>query len=168
MGSSCSRPAQNSPTRIQTSPSNQVRFNSQQAQREHVVVRSNRINPITIQKPSHEEVANDANTDQKTEPLHSKDNEGEIPLKSCTREAQSLDEGPEKSAENQTFFDVEDEDEDVCPICLEEYSKENPRLVTECKHDYHFGCMLEWMDRSCTCPICSAETLLDACKICSE
>ncbi|MBA0821902.1 hypothetical protein Goarm_018734, partial [Gossypium armourianum] len=76
------------------------------------------------------------------------------------------------------------EEEDACPICLEgnvisfpkaliaskarslisngllmvfahaEYGTENPKLITKCEHHFHLSCILEWMERSDTCPIC--------------
>ncbi|KAM0010413.1 putative transcription factor C2H2 family [Helianthus debilis subsp. tardiflorus] len=47
------------------------------------------------------------------------------------------------------------DDEDVCPICLEEYTFENPRIITKCLHHYHLSCIYEWNERSETCPVCS-------------
>ncbi|XP_027108388.2 probable E3 ubiquitin-protein ligase RHB1A isoform X2 [Coffea arabica] len=47
-----------------------------------------------------------------------------------------------------------DEEADVCPTCLEDYDAENPRIVTKCNHHFHLSCILEWMERSDTCPIC--------------
>ncbi|KAA8532872.1 hypothetical protein F0562_033011 [Nyssa sinensis] len=46
------------------------------------------------------------------------------------------------------------EDEDVCPTCLEEYTPENPKIITQCSHHYHLSCIYEWMERSENCPIC--------------
>ncbi|XP_047171805.1 probable E3 ubiquitin-protein ligase RHB1A isoform X2 [Vigna umbellata] len=46
------------------------------------------------------------------------------------------------------------EEEDTCPICLEEYDAENPKLATNCDHHFHLACILEWMERSETCPVC--------------
>lgn len=46
------------------------------------------------------------------------------------------------------------EEEDVCPTCFEEYDLENPRIITKCEHHFHMSCILEWMERSDTCPIC--------------
>ncbi|KAI3953677.1 hypothetical protein MKW98_017501 [Papaver atlanticum] len=46
------------------------------------------------------------------------------------------------------------EDEDVCPTCLEEYTPENPKILTQCSHHYHLVCIYEWMERSETCPVC--------------
>lgn len=53
------------------------------------------------------------------------------------------------------------EEEDVCPICLEEYDEENPRSITKCEHHFHLCCILEWMERSETCPVCDQVTLID-------
>ncbi|KAK7295536.1 hypothetical protein RJT34_18446 [Clitoria ternatea] len=46
------------------------------------------------------------------------------------------------------------EEEDVCPTCLEEYTEENPKIVTKCSHHFHLGCIYEWMERSDNCPVC--------------
>ncbi|KAL3498876.1 hypothetical protein ACH5RR_041608 [Cinchona calisaya] len=49
------------------------------------------------------------------------------------------------------------EEEDVCPTCLEEYDPENPKIVAKCEHHFHLACILEWMERSDTCPVCDQE-----------
>ncbi|KAL0735803.1 hypothetical protein Bca4012_012013 [Brassica carinata] len=49
---------------------------------------------------------------------------------------------------------VMSDDEDVCPTCLEEYTSENPKIVTKCSHHFHLGCIYEWMERSENCPVC--------------
>lgn len=46
------------------------------------------------------------------------------------------------------------DDEDVCPTCLEEYTTENPKILTKCTHHFHLGCIYEWMERSENCPVC--------------
>lgn len=73
------------------------------------------------------------------------------------------------------------EEEDLCPTCLEgmlkqstdflihlefeilklqfripyaEYDAENPKMITKCDHHFHLACILEWMERSDTCPVC--------------
>lgn len=53
------------------------------------------------------------------------------------------------------------EEEDACPICLEEYDTENPKMVTNCEHDFHLSCLLEWMERSDLCPVCDKEMVFD-------
>ncbi|KAK9153121.1 hypothetical protein Sjap_000601 [Stephania japonica] len=56
-----------------------------------------------------------------------------------------------------TYILPPSEDEDVCPTCLEEYTPENPKIITRCSHHFHLGCIYEWMERSETCPICGKE-----------
>ncbi|KAL3524884.1 hypothetical protein ACH5RR_013256, partial [Cinchona calisaya] len=46
------------------------------------------------------------------------------------------------------------EDEDVCPTCLEEYTLENPKIITQYFHHYHLSYIYEWMERSENCPVC--------------
>uniref|UniRef100_A0A0D3HKR0 RING-type E3 ubiquitin transferase n=3 Tax=Oryza TaxID=4527 RepID=A0A0D3HKR0_9ORYZ len=76
-------------------------------------------------------------------------------LKSKTDDQQeeSLEVDEFKSCEKCVAEDKPDE-EDVCPICLEEYDAENPRSLTKCEHHFHLCCILEWMERSDTCPVC--------------
>ncbi|KAL0309255.1 UNVERIFIED_CONTAM: putative E3 ubiquitin-protein ligase RHB1A [Sesamum radiatum] len=49
------------------------------------------------------------------------------------------------------------DEEDACPTCLEEYDSENPKIMTKCNHHFHLSCILEWMERSDTCPVCNQE-----------
>ncbi|KAJ0099394.1 hypothetical protein Patl1_21633 [Pistacia atlantica] len=53
------------------------------------------------------------------------------------------------------------EEEDVCPTCLEEYTPENPKIVTKCSHHFHLGCIYEWMERSENCPVCGKVMAFD-------
>ncbi|KAL2902601.1 putative E3 ubiquitin-protein ligase RHB1A [Bienertia sinuspersici] len=53
---------------------------------------------------------------------------------------------------------IEEED---CPICLEEYTEENPKMLTKCEHHFHLCCILEWLERSETCPVCDKEMSID-------
>ncbi|GMP30796.1 hypothetical protein CsSME_00005302 [Camellia sinensis var. sinensis] len=53
------------------------------------------------------------------------------------------------------------EDEDVCPTCLEEYTPENPKIITKCSHHFHLGCIYEWMERSDSCPVCGKVMVFD-------
>ncbi|KAH9621469.1 hypothetical protein KSS87_022633 [Heliosperma pusillum] len=52
-------------------------------------------------------------------------------------------------------------EEEDCPVCLEEYTEENPKLLTKCEHHFHLCCILEWMERSNTCPVCDKEVVID-------
>lgn len=49
---------------------------------------------------------------------------------------------------------VDDSIEDACSICLEPFNSDDPPAVTDCKHEYHLQCILEWSQRSKECPIC--------------
>lgn len=53
------------------------------------------------------------------------------------------------------------EDEDVCPTCLDGYTKENPKISTQCGHHFHLGCIYEWMERSQYCPVCDKEMIFN-------
>ncbi|KAI3444516.1 hypothetical protein Pfo_001181 [Paulownia fortunei] len=58
-----------------------------------------------------------------------------------------------------TFSVSATNEEDACPTCLEEYDAENPKIMTKCNHHFHLSCILEWMERSDTCPICNQRPL---------
>lgn len=53
------------------------------------------------------------------------------------------------------------EDEDICPTCLDPYTTENPKIMTQCRHHFHLACIYEWMERSKTCPMCGREMVFD-------
>ncbi|KAL2327324.1 hypothetical protein Fmac_020751 [Flemingia macrophylla] len=44
--------------------------------------------------------------------------------------------------------------DDTCSICLEDFCKSDPATVTNCRHDFHLQCILEWCQRSSQCPMC--------------
>ncbi|KAL9385420.1 hypothetical protein Peur_022430 [Populus x canadensis] len=80
----------------------------------------------------------------------------------CKTQASSLLVSPRKSEVTKLHEPVASatEEEDACPICLEEYDLENPKHITNCEHHFHLSCILEWMERSDTCPICDQEVIL--------
>ncbi|KAH7387980.1 hypothetical protein KP509_16G051800 [Ceratopteris richardii] len=41
-----------------------------------------------------------------------------------------------------------------CTTCLEGFDSTNPRTITSCGHSFHLPCIMEWMNRSNSCPIC--------------
>lgn len=49
---------------------------------------------------------------------------------------------------------MSDDDEDICPTCLEGYTLDNPKITTKCGHHFHLSCIYEWLERSNTCPVC--------------
>ncbi|KAI8561346.1 hypothetical protein RHMOL_Rhmol04G0331800 [Rhododendron molle] len=69
---------------------------------------------------------------------------------------------------------ADDDLDDACSICLEPYNSDDPPSVTNCKHEYHLQCILEWSQRSKECPICwqllvlkdpASQELLDAVEV---
>ncbi|CAN8233009.1 unnamed protein product [Cochlearia groenlandica] len=53
------------------------------------------------------------------------------------------------------------DDEDICPTCLDDYTEENPKIITKCNHHFHLSCIYEWMERSETCPVCGKVMAFD-------
>ncbi|KAK6918349.1 Zinc finger, RING-type [Dillenia turbinata] len=87
----------------------------------------------------------------------SKDNE----KSNCKALADFLLDSPSNSEDELSKSNITAMDEeDVCPICLEEYDLENPEIVTKCEHHFHLSCILEWMERSGACPVCDQVSLL--------
>ncbi|KAM7263286.1 hypothetical protein ACFE04_000969 [Oxalis oulophora] len=87
-----------------------------------------------------------------------------------------MDEGkkPESHLTSASAFvegGVQDACDDACSICLDDFSESNPSSTTNCRHDYHLQCILEWCQRSSQCPMCwqaislkdpASQELLDA------
>lgn len=67
---------------------------------------------------------------------------------------ESLEKSLKVKASEGLLYEQSSENEDVCPTCLDEYTLENPKIVTQCSHHFHLGCIYEWMERSDTCPMC--------------
>ncbi|KAK9811883.1 hypothetical protein WJX72_011777 [[Myrmecia] bisecta] len=80
-------------------------------------------------------------------------------------------EGPAKYTEEWTVgrfqmagepevFDLDDgipvveAEPDVCSICLDSFTPDDPGQVTECNHEYHLQCIMQWAQRSRECPMC--------------
>ncbi|XP_044493888.1 probable E3 ubiquitin-protein ligase RHB1A isoform X3 [Mangifera indica] len=76
-------------------------------------------------------------------------------------QASSLLVSPRKSEVAKLNESMVAEEDDTCPICLEEYDTENPKLITKCEHHFHLSCILEWKERSDSCPICDQEMIFD-------
>ncbi|KAK9838411.1 hypothetical protein WJX84_001798 [Apatococcus fuscideae] len=43
---------------------------------------------------------------------------------------------------------------DVCSICLDSFTDEDPGKFTACGHPYHLQCIMQWAQRSRECPLC--------------
>ncbi|KAM7262077.1 hypothetical protein ACFE04_021154 [Oxalis oulophora] len=66
---------------------------------------------------------------------------------------------------------VQDACDEACSICLDDFSESNPSAITNCRHEFHLQCILEWCQRSSQCPMCwqaislkdpTSQELLDA------
>ncbi|XP_054815178.1 probable E3 ubiquitin-protein ligase ZFP1 isoform X2 [Prosopis cineraria] len=54
----------------------------------------------------------------------------------------------------------EDEENDSCIICLDEYKKLDTVGILECGHEYHADCLKKWLLLKNVCPICKSEALI--------
>ena len=57
----------------------------------------------------------------------------------------------------QTFEGKGDEKE--CKICLVEYATNDKLIRLSCLHHFHEACILDWIIRSNSCPLCITPTL---------
>ncbi|XP_057984161.1 probable E3 ubiquitin-protein ligase ZFP1 isoform X2 [Malania oleifera] len=54
------------------------------------------------------------------------------------------------------------QEEGTCVICLEEYKNmDDVGALKICGHDYHVGCIKQWLSMKNSCPICKATALVD-------
>jgi hypothetical protein len=74
---------------------------------------------------------------------------------------QSAEEGDEPGPSDRASIDVfrrampeVESEEDVCSICLDGWSKDDPGHKTSCGHQYHLQCIMQWAQRSRECPLC--------------
>ncbi|KAL0450425.1 UNVERIFIED_CONTAM: E3 ubiquitin-protein ligase [Sesamum latifolium] len=95
--------------------------------------------------------------DEQSESLSKKSKWNELTHEEESKEYNSRSSLKLSTAKTSTGFAhiyTSSEDEDVCPTCLEEYTPENPKIITKCSHHFHLGCIYEWMERSDNCPVC--------------
>lgn len=60
----------------------------------------------------------------------------------------------------------QNQDEETCAICLEEYKNmDDIGMMKTCGHDYHVACIKQWLTMKNTCPICKATALAENMKI---
>lgn len=44
-----------------------------------------------------------------------------------------------------------------CPICLEEFEAGERSLAIQCRHAFHYQCIVQWLARTNKCPVCRFE-----------
>lgn len=49
--------------------------------------------------------------------------------------------------------------EEACPICMDEYKSDDSKKIVKlaCKHMFHLECMMEWVQKNDICPMCRAQ-----------
>ena len=47
----------------------------------------------------------------------------------------------------------------VCSICLEDFD-ETKEIVLGCNHIYHTDCIIEWINKDPSCPLCRNNELV--------
>nr|XP_027187349.1 probable E3 ubiquitin-protein ligase ZFP1 [Cicer arietinum] len=53
----------------------------------------------------------------------------------------------------------DDQEDDACIICQDEFKKEEKIGILQCEHEYHVECITKWLLVKNTCPICKSEAL---------
>lgn len=48
-----------------------------------------------------------------------------------------------------------------CPICTEEFEFNEPAKRLPCSHTFHGDCVVPWLSRHCSCPLCRKELPTD-------
>ncbi|XP_060210952.1 uncharacterized protein LOC132637963 [Lycium barbarum] len=54
---------------------------------------------------------------------------------------------------------VDNEEQEICAICLLEYKDENTIGTLQCGDKFHAGCIKKWLQRKKSCPFCRASVL---------
>lgn len=57
----------------------------------------------------------------------------------------------------ETFNPGDHNDLVECELCLVEYEKGDELLRLPCMHFFHLGCVMPWLQKSHTCPICQTD-----------
>tara|TARA_Y100000768_G_scaffold369277_1_gene334002 strand:+ start:466 stop:915 length:450 start_codon:yes stop_codon:yes gene_type:complete len=47
-----------------------------------------------------------------------------------------------------------------CVICLEDYNQKDKIGILECRHVFHLNCIVEWVEKEISCPLCRSSTLI--------
>lgn len=55
--------------------------------------------------------------------------------------------------------DITDSDK-TCSICLEDFCSEKEIIILDCKHIYHSDCIIEWINKDTSCPLCRSSSLV--------
>ncbi|XP_014277030.1 E3 ubiquitin-protein ligase RNF181 [Halyomorpha halys] len=48
-----------------------------------------------------------------------------------------------------------------CPVCLKQFDQEEEAKLLPCKHEFHSPCIIPWLEKTSTCPLCRHELPTD-------
>ena len=51
-------------------------------------------------------------------------------------------------------------DDTMCPICLEDFDETKHIVYLDCQHIYHEDCIIEWINKDPSCPLCRTNSLV--------
>ncbi|CAM0905807.1 unnamed protein product [Alopecurus aequalis] len=68
---------------------------------------------------------------------------------------------PETRFSSETNSD-EDTDRSCCSVCLQDFgSRQFVRILPQCEHIFHVGCIDSWLQRNASCPLCRGGVHID-------
>ncbi|PNY12759.1 E3 ubiquitin-protein ligase at3g02290-like protein [Trifolium pratense] len=70
------------------------------------------------------------------------------------------EEPKESECKGQTDLELDSAKDSEIELSKLEYDAENPKLTINCDHHFHLACILEWMERSESCPVCDQVMVL--------
>ena len=55
------------------------------------------------------------------------------------------------------IIDINDTNEKECIICFNDYKSDDKLAELECNHIYHDHCIIRWLQKDLSCPICRTQ-----------
>lgn len=66
----------------------------------------------------------------------------------------------EKVKKNKISLNDIPNNDNTCSICLEDFSENKENIILECKHIYHEDCIIGWLNKDTSCPLCRSSSLV--------
>ena len=48
----------------------------------------------------------------------------------------------------------------ICSICLDDFDETKDIVYLDCQHIYHEDCIIEWINKDPSCPLCRTNSLV--------
>ncbi|XP_075236906.1 E3 ubiquitin-protein ligase RNF181 isoform X2 [Lycorma delicatula] len=61
------------------------------------------------------------------------------------------------AVKNLKEVEIRDDNGEQCAVCLKNYSAKEIMKIMPCKHNFHSTCILPWLDKTNSCPVCRHE-----------